>query len=121
MAALRAAGIRPGDRVALSLGKATGLVTAHLAILGVGAGVVPLNPALSAVETEAVLKQAEVKLAITTAATVNRSPEIVTAVNGPWWVAIQDEEPDDIPQQTVALASVLADYRPGAEPYVGSG
>ena len=119
MAALRGAGIRPGDRVALSLGKATGLVTAHLAILGVGAGVVPLNPALSAVETEAVLKQAEVKLAITTPSTVNRSPEIVTAVNGPWWVATQDEEQDDVPQQTVALANVLAGYQPGDEPYIG--
>ena len=119
MAALRGAGIGPGDRVALSLGKATGLVTAHLAILGVGAGVVPLNPALSAVETEAVLRQAEVKLALTTTATVNRSPEIVTAVNGPWWVATQDEEQNDMPQQTVALAEVLAGYRPGAEPSSG--
>ncbi len=119
MAALRGAGIRPGDRVALSLGKATGLVTAHLAVLGVGAGVVPLNPALSAVETEAVLKQAEVKLAITTAATVSRAPEIVTAVNGPWWVATQAEEPDEVPPQTVALASVLAGYQPGAEPHSG--
>lgn len=119
MAALRGAGVRPGDRVALSLGKATGLVTAHLAILGVGAGVVPLNPALSAVETEAVLKQAEVKLAITTASTVSRSPEIVTAVNGPWWVATPAEESDDIPQHTIALASVLAGYQPGAEPHIG--
>ncbi len=119
MAALRGAGIRPGDRVALSLGKATGLVTAHLAILGVGAGVVPLNPALSAVETEAVLQQAEVKLAITTAPMVSRSPQIITAVNGPWWVAAQDQEPDDMPPQTVALANVLAGYRPGAEPYIG--
>ncbi len=119
MAALRGTGIRPGDRVALSLGKATGLVTAHLAILGVGAGVVPLNPALSAVETEAVLKQAEVKLAITTASPVNRSPEIITAVNGPWWVATQGEEPDDVPQQTVALADVLAGYQPAAEPSIG--
>lgn len=119
MAALRAAGIGPGDRVALSLGKADGLVAAHLAILGVGAGVVPLNPALSAVETEAVLKQAEVKLALTTTATVNRSPEIVKAVNGPWWVATRDEEPDDIPPHTIALADVLAGYRPGAEPAIG--
>ncbi len=119
MAALRGAGIRPGDRVALSLGKATGLVTAHLAILGVGAGVVPLNPALSAVETESVLQQAEAKLAITTASTVNRSPEIITAINGPWWVAARDEDLDDIPQHTAALASVLAGYRTGAEPHIG--
>ena len=119
MAALRGAGIGPDDRVALSLGKATGLVTAHLAILGVGAGVVPLNPALSAVETEAVLRQAEVKLALTTTATVNRSPEIVRAVNGPWWVATPDEEQNEMPQQTVALADVLAGHRPGAEPASG--
>ncbi len=119
MAALRAAGIRPGDRVALSLGKATGLVTAHLAVLGVGAGVVPLNPALSAVETEAVLRQAEVKLAITTSSTVSRAPEIVAAVNGPWWVAAQAEEPDEVPPPTIALAEVLAGYRPGDEPSIG--
>src|ERR671919_576249 len=54
MAALQAAGIGPEDRVALSLGKSAGLVTAHLAILGVGAGVVPLNPALAPREIEAV-------------------------------------------------------------------
>src|SRR5215475_10176941 len=65
MAALRIAGIGPGDRVAVSLGKSAGLVTAHLAILGVGAGVVPLNPALTARETAAVLSRAEVRLAIT--------------------------------------------------------
>ena len=72
MAALRAAGIGPGDRVAVSLGKSSGLVTAHLAILGVGAGVVPLNPALTARETEAVLQQAQVKLAITHRETIVR-------------------------------------------------
>ncbi len=123
MAALRGADIQPGDRVALSLGKSTGLVTAHLAILGVGAGVVPLNPALSAVETEAVLKQAEVKLAITTAPTVSRAPEIIKAVNGPWWVAAPHEDAhhgDALPQHTVALASVLAGHHTGAEPYIGA-
>ncbi len=119
MAALRAAGIRPGDRVALSLDKASGLVPAHLAVLGVGAGVVPLNPALSAAETQAVLKQAAVRLAITPAATLNRAPELTQAVNGPWWVATQDETPGDMPQHTVDLAHVLARYRPGDEPAAG--
>ena len=55
----------------MSLGKSTGLVTAHLAILGVGASVVPLNPALTARETEAVLQRAEVRLAISHAETVS--------------------------------------------------
>ena len=75
MAALRAAGIGQGDRVALSLGKSAGLVTAHLAVLGVGAGVVPLNPALTARETEAVLEKADVRLAITHAETVARAAD----------------------------------------------
>ena len=83
MAALQAAGIGPGDRVALSLGKSAGLVTAHLAVLGVGAGVVPLNPALTPRETAAVLARAEVRLAITHPETVTRSPEITAAVQGP--------------------------------------
>ncbi len=116
MAALRAVGIRPGDRIALSLGKSTGLVTAHLAVLGVGAGVVPLNPALSAAETHAVLKQADVQRAITTAATVSRAPEIVKAVSGPWWLAGQDE---DLPAHTIALDEALAGYQPGPEPTTG--
>ena len=76
MAALHAAGIGPGDRVAVSLGKSSGLVTAHLAMLGVGAGVVPLNPALTARETEAVLQRAQVKLAITHRETIVRAPDI---------------------------------------------
>ena len=117
MAALRAVGIRPGDRIALSLGKSTGLVTAHLAVLGVGAGVVPLNPALSAAETHAVLKQADVQLAITTGAPVIRAPEIVKAVSGPWWLAGQDE---DLPAHTVALDEVLAGHQPGPEPMAGA-
>ena len=117
MGALRAVGIRPGDRIALSLGKSTGLVTAHLAVLGVGAGVVPLNPALSAAETQAVLKQADVQLAITTAATVTRAPEIVKAVSGQWWVARHNE---DIPAHTVALDEVLSGHQAGPEPLAGT-
>ncbi len=113
MAALQAAGVGPGDRVALSLGKASGLVTAHLAVLGIGAGVVPLNPALTARETEAVLEKAEVRLAISHADTVTRSPQIVSAVHGPWWIVGQDEV---LPPGTIAMGEVLAAHQPGAEP-----
>ena len=116
MAALRAAGVGPGDRVALSLGKSTGLVTAHLAVLGVGACVVPLNPALSAAEIEAVLRQADVALAITNAAVLTRAPETGRAVRGPWWVA----DGDGVPPDTEPLSDVLAGFRSGPEPRVGT-
>lgn len=113
MAALRAAGIGPGDRVALSLSKSAGLLTAHLAALGVGASVVPLNPALTARETAAVLARAEARLAITHPETLTRSPDLTTAVQGPWWVVGSDTE---LPAHTVPLADVLAASRPGPEP-----
>ena len=113
MAALQTAGIGPGDRVAVSLGKSVGLVTAHLAVLGVGAGVVPLNPALTARETTAVLARAEVRLAITHPDTITRAPEIRAAVQGPWWITGQAH---NLPSQTVLLADVLAMSRPGPEP-----
>ena len=113
MAALQAAGIGPDDRVALSLGKSAGLVTAHLAVLGVGAGVVPLNPALTPRETAAVLAQADVRLAITTAEMAARSPELSTVIHGPWWVAGQVPP---APADTVSLETVLAISQPGPEP-----
>ncbi len=117
MAALRAAGVGPGDRVALSLGKSAGLVTAHLAVLSVGAGVVPLNPALTARETEAVLEKAEVRLAITHAETVARAPQITATVRGPWWIVGSEEE---LPFETTAMAEVLAPHAPGPEPIAQS-
>ncbi len=113
MAALQAAGIRPGDRVALSLSKSGGLATAHLAVLGSGAGVVPLNPALTPREMEAVLQRAEAKLAITTPETVKRAPGITAAVAGPWWVSGTAEEQLDGP---ALLSDVLATAQAGPEP-----
>jgi malonyl-CoA/methylmalonyl-CoA synthetase len=114
MAALRDVGVGPGDRVALSLGTSVALVPAHMAVLGVGAAVVPLNPALAPREAKAVLERAEVRLAITGAETVARSPEMVSALRGPWWIA--DPRPGGLPQGTTGLAEVLARVQPGPEP-----
>ncbi len=113
MAALRTAGVEAGDRVALSLGKADGLVTAHLAILGLGAGVVPLNPALAPREVEAVLRRAEVRLAITTPQTLSRAPGMTAAVAGPWWVS---GSAADQPQGTSRVSDILATVQAGPEP-----
>lgn len=113
MSALQAAGVGPGDRVALSLTKSGGLATAHLAILGVGAGVVPLNPALTQRETQAVLQRADPKLAISTPEIVTRAPGITAAVSGPWWVS---GTADQRPQGTSLLSDILASAQPGPEP-----
>lgn len=113
MAALRAAGVEAGDRVALSLGKADGLVTAHLAILGLGAGVVPLNPALAPREAEAVLRRAEVRLAISTPQMLSRAPGMTAAVAGPWWVS---GSAADQPQGTNLVSDILATVQAGPEP-----
>ncbi len=114
MAALQEVGVGPGARVALSLGKSAALVPAHMSVLGVGAAVVPLNPALAPREARAVLERAEVQLAITGAETLARSPEMGTAVKGPWWIA--DPKPNDLPQGTIDIAEVLAGVQPGPEP-----
>ncbi|MFL5380925.1 MAG: amino acid adenylation domain-containing protein, partial [Longimicrobiaceae bacterium] len=45
---LRAAGVRPGQRVGVSLERSAGLVTAMLAVLRAGASYVPLDPAYPA-------------------------------------------------------------------------
>jgi malonyl-CoA/methylmalonyl-CoA synthetase len=113
MAALQAAGVGPGDRVAVSLGKSSGLVTAHLAILGVGAGVVPLNPALTARETEAVLQRAQVKLAISHRETIARAPEILNAVHGPWWIV---GDTKDMPSSAMPISQVLPTATSRLEP-----
>lgn len=113
MVALRTAGIGPGDRVALSLGKSAGLVAAHVAVLGVGAGAVPVNPSLTPREVAAVLAQAEARLAVTGADLLARAPELRTAVQGPWWVT---GETAQLPTNTTPLAAVLSTAAPGAEP-----
>src|SRR5262249_11452912 len=103
-----------------SLGKSAGLVTAHLAVLGVGAGVVPLNPALTARETEAVLEKAEVRVAITHAETVARAPHVTATVRGPWWIVGRDEKDEELPFETPAMTEVLAAHNPGLEPVTQS-
>jgi malonyl-CoA/methylmalonyl-CoA synthetase len=61
---LFAQGVRPGDRVGIEVGRGPELLPAHLAILASGAAVVPINPALSAVERERVLGQADLRTRI---------------------------------------------------------
>ncbi|UYM25874.1 AMP-binding protein [Streptomyces sp. AD16] len=55
---LAARGVRPGDRVAVSLPRSAGLVVALLAVLKAGAAYVPLDPAHPAERLRATLADA---------------------------------------------------------------
>src|SRR4029453_6673155 len=61
---LAARGVQPGDRVAVIAGNNWYFVVAYLAVLGVGAIAVPLNPQSPPAEIERELGQAEVSLAL---------------------------------------------------------
>ncbi len=54
-------GVHPGDRVGVDLPRGPELLASHLAILAMGACVVPLNPALSARERERLLERATLR------------------------------------------------------------
>ena len=58
-AALRAAGVQPGDRVALQVEKSVEAVVIYLAVLKVGAVFLPLNSAYTEAEVDYFLKDAE--------------------------------------------------------------
>jgi long-chain acyl-CoA synthetase len=63
-AGLAGLGVEPGDRVALALPNTWFFVVSYLAALGVGAVVVPLNPAGSPAETERELSETGARLVI---------------------------------------------------------
>jgi malonyl-CoA/methylmalonyl-CoA synthetase len=105
MAALKKACIGPGDRVAIALGRSPVSIPVHIAILGVGAAVVPLNQSLTSREISAVLERAEVRLAITSRETFSRSPESFEAVKGSCWILNSDE-----------IVTLVSDETVGAEP-----
>jgi amino acid adenylation domain-containing protein len=67
--ALRRAGVRPGDRVAMSLPKSIEALTLILGTLAIGAAYVPLNHRLPATQLHAILAELRPRLFVTTAAT----------------------------------------------------
>jgi long-chain acyl-CoA synthetase len=64
-AGLLARGVEPGDRVAIVAANDVGFVVAYLAVLGVGAVAVPLNPASPAPELQRELGAVAARLVVT--------------------------------------------------------
>jgi long-chain acyl-CoA synthetase len=67
---LRSLGIEPGDRVAVMCGNGRHFVVVYLAALGIGAVVVPLNPASPAMEIERELAAVAPRLVVVEASAV---------------------------------------------------
>nr|WP_171070394.1 AMP-binding protein [Methylobacterium terricola] len=75
-----AAGIRPGDRVAIALQNSPHLVIACQAVLVAVAVVVPLNPMYRAAEVAAILEDSGARLAIVGAEPIDRFPADLTLI-----------------------------------------
>jgi amino acid adenylation domain-containing protein len=77
-AGLAAAGVVPGDRVALCMGRSADLIVAMLAVLKAGAAYVPLDPGYPAERLEFMLRDSAALLVITDDAPPASLPQ------GPW-------------------------------------
>jgi long-chain acyl-CoA synthetase len=92
---LVAAGVKPGDRVALLLASNWYFVVAELAVLGAGAVVVPLNPSSPTVELQRQLDAVRPEMAIVGPSAarafddVDRSQAGITTVLAPEGVALK--------------------------------
>jgi len=90
-AALRDAGVGPGDRVVLSLPKTVWLPACHVGALALGAVVVPLNPAYPDAVLAELVARAEPSLAIADPALAARSAEVAPGLR--WWCPEGDPPP----------------------------
>ena len=81
-ARLVAAGVGPGDGVALVAPNSPAFVVAYLAILGAGAVAVPLNPASPPSERDGQIAAADVR-AVVAGLTLERPPPDVMLLDGP--------------------------------------
>lgn len=88
------AGLRPGNKVAITLGKTPELAAIHLACSAMGLIAVPLNAALSETELKDVLARADVQLAVTTPEFLYKHATQRSAISSEWWIV---DEASSIP------------------------
>jgi malonyl-CoA/methylmalonyl-CoA synthetase len=87
-AALVAAGVRPGDRVALGLRKTEWLPACHAGVLAAGAVAAPIDPAWPDPALAGLLARAAPALAIADAELATRGPRCAPALR--WWCPAPD-------------------------------
>lgn len=105
-ARLRAAGVRPGDLVAVVLPRGTELVLTQLAILRAGAAIVPLDPVNPTARLGRMLDRAGARLVVTAEDQVDRLPAGVTPVVVDWAALAEGPGIDDVDVHPDQLAYV---------------
>lgn len=95
-----------GDMVAVSLGKSSNLVPVHIALLAIGAIIIPLNPALSAREIEQIFLIANIKLIISKSDLLMNHSNLVNSTSASWW--LEGAEKVDLPN-TFNFTNLLKD------------
>ncbi|MFB6518127.1 amino acid adenylation domain-containing protein [Streptomyces sp. NPDC056401] len=115
-AALRAAGVRPGDLVALHLGRTADLPAALLAVLATGAAYLPLDPGYPAERLALVLRDSGAVLVL---ADREPAPEVAAAAPAVLRIpAPSAQDPAEAATVTAVTASVTeadADPAPGPD------
>jgi amino acid adenylation domain-containing protein len=117
-ARLAAAGVGPGDHVALCLGRTVHTVTALLGVLKSGAAYVPLEPSLPAERIRALLTSLAVPAVVTDELTLSAVRDTVTglpSVRDVLWLGDPGAAPD-APDTTPRVGYGLTATDPGAPP-----
>ena len=110
--ALVAAGVAPGDRVLVQLGKLPETVALYLACLKVGAVYVPVNTAYTPREVAYFIEDSEPRLFVAADAEAsdgNVGVETLTESGGSWRTLLAETEPtlDTTPRKDDELAAIL--------------
>ncbi len=94
---LRAAGVGPGERVALAMENCPDYVAAYFAVCRTGAALVPLNTFLATTEVAALLDDAECQTLLTSSRWLGEHARALDRLRAPRRLLILGEEPRTIP------------------------
>jgi crotonobetaine/carnitine-CoA ligase len=111
--ALRARGITNGDRVAVMAPNSDDYVILFLALAGVGAVLVPVNPEFGAAEAAYVLNHAAVSAVACTAETLATARAACVGLARQSWFVLLEGVAPDVPTFTELLHSAPVDTLPG--------
>ncbi|KMO29104.1 hypothetical protein VQ02_30475 [Methylobacterium variabile] len=106
-----AAGIRPGDRVAIALQNSPHLIVAFQGVLAAGAVVVPLNPMYREAEMAAILEDSGARLAIVGAELIGRFPAHLPLIAAVYADALPARPLGPLPPVLAEPAAVPAEAR----------